>query len=109
MLLRLGCETLHHVKTVNSLNRIFRLAGWGFLISRAVFALGWRSFGDAVPAAAPPRRMAGAIPLYRDPCCGAFVSPEISLTLEHAGRTNHFCSAECRERYLLSLPRAVRA
>ncbi|MBI3669689.1 MAG: hypothetical protein HY237_07920 [Acidobacteria bacterium] len=47
----------------------------------------------------PPQ---AAKPLFRDPWCGTFVSPEISHSLEQAGQVLHFCSAECRERYLVS-------
>jgi len=47
------------------------------------------------------------VALHKDPICGTFVSPEISFTLEHAGQTIHFCSAECRARYQSQLPRAA--
>lgn len=40
--------------------------------------------------------------LHRDPVCGTYVAPEISLTLEQAGQVHHFCSPQCRERFLLS-------
>jgi hypothetical protein len=44
-----------------------------------------------------------AVRLERDPCCGTFVSPEISFLAEQMDRESrvvHFCSAECRARYL---------
>jgi YHS domain-containing protein len=68
--------------------------------------LGWL-FGSA---AQPPRTTAprAAKKLHRDPTCGTFVSPEISFPLEHAGQFHHFCSAECRERYLSAQRRADR-
>jgi hypothetical protein len=44
--------------------------------------------------------VAKAIPLYRDPCYGTFVSPEIAFPFEQAGHKQHFCSAKCRDRYL---------
>jgi hypothetical protein len=47
-----------------------------------------------------------AVRLERDPWCGTFVSPEISFPAEQINRGQsetrviHFCSAECRARYL---------
>jgi YHS domain-containing protein len=69
--------------------------------------LGWL-FGSAAPA---PRTAPShaAKKLHRDPTCGTFVSPEISFPLESAGQFHHFCSAECRERYLEAQRRGDRA
>jgi YHS domain-containing protein len=38
--------------------------------------------------------------LKRDPVCGTFVSPAVSLTGKSKGETVYFCSPECRDRYL---------
>jgi YHS domain-containing protein len=35
----------------------------------------------------------------RDPVCGMFVSTELSLRLKQDGKTLHFCSRDCLERY----------
>ncbi|MGE5326980.1 MAG: hypothetical protein ACM3NO_08065 [Deltaproteobacteria bacterium] len=35
----------------------------------------------------------------RDPVCGMFVSTEVSVPLKEDGKTLHFCSRECLERY----------
>jgi YHS domain-containing protein len=35
----------------------------------------------------------------RDPVCGMFVSTELSLRLKRDGKTLHFCSQDCLERY----------
>ncbi|MDE3180337.1 MAG: YHS domain-containing protein [Acidobacteriota bacterium] len=35
----------------------------------------------------------------RDPICGMFVSTELSHKLNAGGKTLHFCSEECLERY----------
>jgi hypothetical protein len=40
--------------------------------------------------------------LRRDPYCGTYVSPEISFSLQQADQIEHFCSAECRDRFLRS-------
>jgi YHS domain-containing protein len=37
--------------------------------------------------------------LKRDPVCGTFVSPAVSLSRTLNGETLYFCSAECRDRY----------
>jgi YHS domain-containing protein len=64
------------------------------------------SGGSAGPRlGAPPQ----AIPLYRDPECGTYVSPEISFPLEQPGQVLHFCSEECRTRYQRSSQRAASA
>lgn len=36
---------------------------------------------------------------FRDPVCGMFVSPELSLKLKSGPETLHFCSDECLEKY----------
>jgi YHS domain-containing protein len=35
----------------------------------------------------------------RDPVCGMFVSTELSVRLKRDGKTLHFCSHDCLERY----------
>ncbi len=49
----------------------------------------------------PPRGPEGAIrgETARDPICGMFVSTELSEKSKQGGRTLHFCSTECRDRY----------
>jgi uncharacterized SAM-binding protein YcdF (DUF218 family) len=54
-----------------------------------------------------PHRDAEAKQLQRDPICGTFISPEISITLNAAGRIVHFCSTECREKYAALQAREV--
>ena len=76
-----------------------------WLIRRVRF---WLDYLTGRPRGAARRRAARPeVALVRDPVCGMFVSPEISLTLEHSGQVHHFCSAECRERFVSSLPRAA--
>jgi YHS domain-containing protein len=67
-------------------------------------------FGDVAPILGSRRGAARkAIPLHRDPLCGTHISPEISFPLEQAGQVLHFCSAECRARYVQSSRRAASA
>jgi YHS domain-containing protein len=65
--------------------------------------------GQSSPSAAYPRVTRNAIPLYRDPWCGTYVSPEVSFPWEQAGQKLHFCSAACRARYQASSRRAASA
>ena len=97
--------------TANSLNRIIRFLFWAALVNGAVWLLR-RRFPDGMgreSLTSPGSPAAAAIPLYRDPMCGTHVSPEISFTLEQAGRKKHFCSAECRDRFQRSARPAASA
>ena len=82
------------------------LVSWAiWLVQRVRFWLGFLSGRSARPASRGAERT--KVTLWRDPVCGMHVSSEIALTLEHAGQVHHFCSAECRERFRSSLPRAA--
>jgi YHS domain-containing protein len=82
------------------------LVAWAiWLVRRVRFWMGYLTGRSARPvhrAAEKPE-----VALHRDPICGMFVSPEVSFTLEQQGQVHHFCSAECRERFQNSLPRAA--
>jgi YHS domain-containing protein len=78
---------------------------WGILLSWLLRMLQrWISSAAERQQTARPRPASNPEPvvLRRDPCCGAYVSPEISFSLQHAGQTEHFCSAACRDRFLIS-------
>src|ERR1700693_6249933 len=75
---------------------------WGIVLSWLLGLLG-RWFSSAVrrQTSGPHRTPdAGPIVLRRDPCCGTYVSPEISFSLQQAGQIEHFCSAACRDRFV---------
>jgi YHS domain-containing protein len=82
-------------------NPIDRLVSRGLAwVMRKLLA---KALGTAGPASAQrPQETRSAVPLYRDPWCGTYVSPEISLPMEQSGQVLHFCSAECRARYQAS-------
>ena len=40
--------------------------------------------------------------LKRDPVCGTFIAESSAIRHTEGGRTVHFCSAECRDKYLLA-------
>jgi YHS domain-containing protein len=59
------------------------------------------------PAQAPPRRPAGAsVPLTgelkRDPVCGTYIATSTSLKHGDGPETVYFCSAACRDKFLVS-------
>jgi hypothetical protein len=88
---------------VNSLSRILRFLLWAIFLG-AIFSLLRQRVRLAGRGSARPRRSLRREPLtlHRDPYCGTHVSPEVSVRITHAGRELHFCSAECRDRYLRS-------
>ena len=43
--------------------------------------------------------------LKRDPSCGTYISAATSIKQNVGGQTHHFCSAECRDKYVASLAR----
>jgi uncharacterized protein len=38
--------------------------------------------------------------MIKDPVCGAYFPKRNAVTLNKGGRTIHFCSTECRDRYI---------
>jgi len=96
---------------VKSLSRMIRVVLWGILLSwllgllqRWISSTQRRQTAGQRRPPAPTRAV-----LHRDPCCGTYVSPEISFPLQQAGQIEHFCSAECRERFLRSGQQAASA
>jgi YHS domain-containing protein len=51
--------------------------------------------GAASPRMAPRE-------LKKDPQCGTYVSPEVSVRARFGGEELHFCSRECEEKFRLS-------
>lgn len=85
---------------MDSLNRIFRAILWGVVTGGLLSYIRLGSspvLGDMRHG--QRRGKSPAIRLHRDPVCGTYVSPEISVTLEKSGHITHFCSANCRECY----------
>jgi YHS domain-containing protein len=54
---------------------------------------------DAAPAAERPNLVTGG-ELKKDPVCGVYVSTGASVTRTVDGRVVHFCSTECRDKYV---------
>jgi len=74
-----------------------------FLIIRAMLKNLFGGIRSGQRAAAS-RPQAPTVPaggeLKKDPVCGTYVSTAVSLTRNIHGQTVHFCSAECRDRYV---------
>jgi YHS domain-containing protein len=63
--------------------------------------------GSSAPGAAP--RPSNQVPLTgelkKDPVCGTYIAAATSIQEKVAGQTFHFCSQECRDKYVASLAR----
>ena len=95
---------------MNSLSRIILLILWAILFGVVISLLRGRARSSARRAAnAGPASLPKPVTLCRDPYCGTYVSPEVSVRATQAGQELHFCSAECRDRYLRSERQAAGA
>jgi YHS domain-containing protein len=94
---------------MNSLSRLLRVVMWGVVTGGLLsFVRQWNSSDvHKMAHGTQPGEPARARRLYRDPSCGTYVSPEISIKVEKSGQITHFCSAECRERYARLVARAA--
>jgi YHS domain-containing protein len=63
--------------------------------------------GSTTQGAAP--RPSGQVPLTgelkKDPLCGTYIAAATSIKEKVGGQTIHFCSQECRDKYVASLAR----
>ncbi len=95
---------------MDSLNRMFRAVLWGVVTGGLLsYVRQWSNpiLGETTRGRRPEK--SAAIRLHRDPVCGTYVAPEISVKLEKSGHITHFCSAKCRERYTQSSARVAGA
>jgi hypothetical protein len=72
----------------------FLVAAVRFLVVLFLVRLGLRLFASTRERPAP----AGATDLVRDRVCNTFVPRDRALVATRGGRSEHFCSAACRER-----------
>jgi YHS domain-containing protein len=97
--------------------RVFRFLFWLLVVSWSVALLkrlvGWMVRSATQPSQPPSQRepeisknSGGAVGvsrrLVRDPVCGAHVAEVLAIPLRQDGELIHFCSAQCRDRYLLT-------
>ena len=59
---------------------------------------GWNSDIASRPLRPAPKVSQGG-ELKKDPVCGTYVSPEISVSSRIKGEMVYFCSAACRDKY----------
>ncbi|MGA2882325.1 MAG: YHS domain-containing protein [Bryobacteraceae bacterium] len=63
--------------------------------------------GSSAPGAPP--RSSNQVPLTgelkKDPVCGTYIAAATSIKEKVGGQTFHFCSQECRDKYVASLAR----
>jgi YHS domain-containing protein len=91
------------------LARIFRFLFWTLVLSWGIWLLK-RLFNSQVQTQAKHRQTAeGEVRnsaqlsgrrLVRDPQCGMHVAEELALPVRMGNELIHFCSMECRDRYL---------
>jgi uncharacterized protein len=72
-----------------------------FLVIRYLVKTMWGTYKTSVPAANQGGdesvRMGGD--LMKDPVCGTYVAANAAVTKIVNGRSLHFCSAACRDKY----------
>ena len=60
-------------------------------------------------SSAPGARSSNQVPLTgelkKDPVCGTYIAAASSIKETVAGQTIHFCSAQCRDKYVATLAR----
>lgn len=81
-------------------------------VVKSIIGIVLRGFGDAMrstssnaPRPSPPQT--GQVPLTgelkKDPVCGTYISTATSLKEKVGSEVYHFCSQECRDKYVASL------
>ncbi len=63
--------------------------------------------GSPTPDTAPrtPSQVPLSGELKKDPVCGTYIAAATSIKEKVGGQTLHFCSPECRDKYVASLAR----
>ena len=87
---------------------LFKLARIIFIVVIVRYVVHWLFFRDRSPL---PSRTHGGMDSQasrtvvgearRDPVCGTFVSTELSVKALVGGQEHHFCSSECRDKWIL--------
>jgi YHS domain-containing protein len=94
---------------------IFYLLVTVFLITvlKGIVSIVLKGFAQAMKASSTPQ---GSVPhpsnqvpltgeLKKDPVCGTYIAAATSIKEKVGGETVHFCSQECRDKYVASLAR----
>lgn len=88
--------------------RILRYIFWVLIVSWAVSILRRmvRNMAGAATSAHPDIAVpndAVARKLVRDPVCGMHLAETLAIPLREGGELVHFCSMDCREKYLAGM------
>lgn len=80
---------------------LLRLAGLIFLVVIIRHLLGWlfSSLVGNPHSAVQKQTIAGQA--RRDPVCGMFVATELSVRAVVDGKEEHFCSTQCRDKWIV--------
>jgi YHS domain-containing protein len=87
------------------LARILRFIFWVLVVSWSVAILRWvvKRMGREAAKSKPYVDVGNetvARKLVRDPVCGMHIAEVLALPLRQGGELLHFCSAECRDKYI---------
>ena len=82
-------------------------------VLKSIVGIVLRGFAEAMKPGSTTQGTAGAprqqVPLTgelkKDPVCGTYIAAATSLQEKVGGQTFHFCSQECRDKYVASLAR----
>jgi YHS domain-containing protein len=85
--------------------RLLRFLFWVVVLSWTMSLL--RRLVNRMQASSPGEKRDIDLPsdafsqkLVRDPVCGMHIAARLTLTVKHSGEPVHFCSPECRDKYL---------
>jgi hypothetical protein len=101
---------------MNFIARVFRFLFWLLVVSWSVALLkklvAWMVRGAVQNSESASQRdpeisrrqgtVGTSRRLVRDPVCGAHVAEVMAIPLRDGGELVHFCSVQCRDRYLLT-------
>ena len=81
-------------------------------VLKSIIGIVLRGLGQAMkpgPGGPSPSRTPDQVPLTgelkKDPVCGTYIATATSIKEKVGGQTLHFCSQECRDKYVASLAR----
>jgi YHS domain-containing protein len=82
-------------------------------VVRSIVGIVLKGFAEAMKPGSTTQgtgaRPSGQIPLTgelkKDPVCGTYIAAASSIREKVGGQTFHFCSPECRDKYVASLAR----
>src|SRR5580700_4203019 len=81
-------------------------------VVRSIVGIVLKGFAEAMKSGSAPGaqpRPSNQIPLTgelkKDPVCGTYIAAATSITEKVGGQTFHFCSPECRDKYVASMAR----